>query len=231
MRYFIVCFILILSGFTARSQSFDYSVSTDSTTWSELSSQTILNTSNSPWAVFYKIPIGFTFNYMGGSFDSLRIETNGYFVFDSDGHYTFTAFHFFVDKTDSLSNHSIIGYELSGTNGNRVLKIQFKNVGQTNTYDEFVTYQVWICEAGNKVELHMGPSTYWPDPLAPVTDTDQYILVGLLNQNMDTEISGYLIYGSVLQPSVTSISPASEFVYLQTVPKPGFRYSFQAVIH
>ncbi|MDQ3111045.1 MAG: hypothetical protein M3R17_14220, partial [Bacteroidota bacterium] len=89
MRYLISCVLIILLSLPVKSQNFDYTVSVATETWQELNSQTILNTSNTAWKFSYKIPIGFTFNYLGRNFDSLNIETNGYIVFDAEHRYSF----------------------------------------------------------------------------------------------------------------------------------------------
>ncbi len=140
---FILAFVFAVYGIT-RAQNFNYTVSTDSVSWNELNTQTILNGNNSAWNFSYKIPIGFTFSFLGRSFDSLTIETNGYLVFDNDRNYALTAFSGVGDHIDSLGNHAIIGYELSGTNGNHILKIQYLNCSPNAGGDEVQSWQVWL---------------------------------------------------------------------------------------
>ncbi|HTF04834.1 MAG TPA: hypothetical protein VK826_12450 [Bacteroidia bacterium] len=239
----IVLFIFIfLSAANLRSQDFDYTVSTDSVAWNELSAQTILNTGNSAWSFSYKIPIGFTFNYLGRNFDSLTIETNGYIVFDEDRNYALTAFSGVGDCVDSEGNHAIIGYELSGTVGNRILKIQYKNCGLSGSSSETQSWQIWLRENGN-VEVRIGPGTLRTNEIGVlvvneetfeesfstilVIDTEQNCRIGLLNMNMDTEVRGLFIGSSCTSPQTRAVNEEyPETLYLDSVPNRGFRYTF-----
>jgi hypothetical protein len=248
MRYFIVCFILILSGFTARSQNFNYSVTTSTEPWQELNSQTILNTNNSAWNFSYKIPVGFTFNYLGRNFDSLTIETNGYIVFDADHHYSFTAYNNLADRLDATGTHAIIGYQLSGGNGSRVLKIQFKKAGLSLDDPRSVSYQVWFRE-NNTIEVHCGPTDFRPhiasidtswasnevilsiDTLMTEIDSTISWRIGLINQNMDAEVNGYFIKANPDAPSSSQSDADHEPCYLNAPPRSGTRYTFSPIVN
>lgn len=151
----------MLFSTSVRSQDFNYSFAKDSVAWQELNTQTILNGGNSAWNFSYKIPIGFPFNYLGRNFDSLKIETNGYLVFDDNRNYALTAFSGFGDCIDDFGNHSVLGYELSGTSGNRILKIQFKNAGSSSQTNKHFTYQIWLRE-NNALEVHIGQNDLQP---------------------------------------------------------------------
>jgi hypothetical protein len=144
---FILAFLFAGYGM-ARAQDFDYTVSTDSVAWNELSSQTILNANNSAWNFSYRIPIGFAFPFCGRNFDSLTIETNGYVVFDDDRNYALTAFSGVGDHVNENGDHAVLSYQLSGTSGNHILKMQFLNCGLNPGGDEVQSWQVWLRENG-----------------------------------------------------------------------------------
>lgn len=239
---FIPLIIGMLFCISVKAQDFNYSFAKDSVAWQELNSQTILNSSNSAWSFSYKVPIGFTFNYLGSNFDSLRIETNGYVVFDDDRNYALTAFLGFGDCLDSVGNHSVLGYELSGTSGNRILKIQFKNTGNSPTTEKHFTYQIWLKE-NNAVEVHIGPNDFQPgvivnttvidsvtvqsDTILVNTDSSQTYRIGLLNMNMDTESRGFFIGGTVSSPQAQPVNNNNpEPIYLMRAPASGIRYTF-----
>jgi hypothetical protein len=228
---FIVGMLLALTG---ESQSFDYSFSKDSVAWQELSNQTILNSGNGAWSFSYKIPIGFSFNYLGRNFDSLRIETNGYLVFDNDRNYALTAFLGFSDCVDAQGNHSVLGYELSGTNGNHILKIQFKNTGSMKQTSKHFTYQIWLKENG-VVEIRIGPDEYQPgiiimnqyDTVLTNRDSLQFYRVGLINMNMDAETNGFFIGGNVSSPQGQPVDQNhTDPIYMMCAPSQGTRYTF-----
>ncbi len=241
-------FVGMLFCFAAEAQEFNYSVSTDSVGWQELNSQTILNTSNSAWEAGYEIPIGFTLNYLGQDFDSLRIETNGYLVFDQRRNYAFTSFHGFGDMTDSLGNHSVLGYSLSGSTGNHILKIQFKNVGEGFSANRFLSYQIWLYESGEKIELHVGPNDFGPmvfhnmiitadsnevNDTTIVTTVEQdsvATMIGLLNMNLDTDTRGYFFTGSVETPVGEAINDQQAVLPSRLlIPHSGYKYTFNPV--
>lgn len=252
MRYLISLFVLLSSQLF--SQDFNYTVSTSTEAWQELNSQTILNTNNSAWNFSYKIPVGFTFNYLGRNFDSLTIETNGYLVFDADRNYALTTFIGFSDCEDSAGTHAVLGYELSGTTGNRVLKIQFKNTGVSRRAAKFFSWQIWLKENG-VVEVHIGPNDYQPsisvevdssyvepaqveeepsDSLVVSRDTTfinydsiQAYRVGLLNMNMDTSTRGLFIGGEVDSPQSQPVDDQdAEPLYFMRAPSQNTRYTF-----
>ena len=255
MRHLFFLYALLLLPFGLAAQDFSYTVSSDSVAWNELNAQTILNTSNSAWEFAYRIPIGFSFNYLGRSFDSLTIETNGYLVFDAEHSYSFTAFNQFGDHIDGQGNHAVIGYELSGGTNNHVLKIQYKDAAQWTNDSRVQSWQIWLGESG-AITVVAGPGTYRhamlpmtvPDSsvtsdslqgtqvsyfestrMVYQTDSSQYCRIGLLNQNMDTETSGYLIGGSTLLPTGMPIGNNNNndsHAYLITIPEQGYRYVF-----
>jgi hypothetical protein len=233
MRLICLFFIGMFLSLSGESQSFDYNFSKDSVAWQELNSQTILNNSNSAWNFSYKIPIGFTFNYLGRSFDSLTIETNGYLVFDANRNYALTAFLGFGDCVDSSSNHSILGYEVSGSNGNKILKIQFKNVGSSNQTSKHFSYQIWLKESG-AVEIHLGPNDYQPgmiitnnDTILTNRDSLQFYRVGLINMNMDTQTRGFFIGGNLSSPDSQPVDDNHpDPIFLMRAPSSGTRYTF-----
>lgn len=255
MKHLLISCLLILFGFTtARSQDFNYAIAADSVGWNELNSQTILNTNNSAWNFSYKIPIGFSFNYLGREFDSLMIETNGYLVFDNDGNYAFTAFNDFGDHIDSSGNHAVIGYELSGSAGNHILKIQYKDAGLYTHDYRMQSWQIWLKESGNIIEVHVGAGSYryhfkqnlvvdsaeTIDSLEEIVmshfyrseeqcqpDSSHYCRIGLLNKNMDTETRGLFFSGCTSNPtSEPSTENNPETAFLTTIPNEGYRYIF-----
>ncbi len=62
---FIPLIVGMLFSFSTKAQDFNYSFAKDSVAWQELNTQTILNSTNSAWNFSYKIPIGFSFEYLG----------------------------------------------------------------------------------------------------------------------------------------------------------------------
>ena len=238
---FIIAFVLASYGIT-RAQDFSYTVTTDSVSWNDLNAQTILNSNNSAWNFSYRVPIGFTFPFLGREFDSLTVETNGYIVFDNERNYALTAFSGVGDHVDSSGNHALIGYELSGTTGNHVLKMQYTNCSPSFSGDEVQSWQVWLKENGN-IEFRIGPGTLRSNVVSVTEvneisqvdttysvveiDTTQMFRIGLLNMNMNGEENGLFIAQSPTEPQIQVVNAAQpETGFLVFVPAPGYRYAF-----
>lgn len=220
----LVCMVVLHSK--AVAQDFNYTATLDVTTWQELPSQTICNTGNAEWQFAYRIPIGFSFPFNGANYDSLTIETNGYLLFDTDRNQAFTAYFQFQDKIDSLGNHAVLGYATSGTAGNQILKIQYKNVGQYSDPGEYLSYQIWLYENG-RIDMVTGPNSYQPDSLNPNLDTTQYIRTGLLNTNMTGTNRGYFIGQTQSGPAGQPLNDTTPAIpVFNSVPASGTRYSF-----
>jgi hypothetical protein len=242
MHRICLLFVGILISLSGESQRFDYSFGKDSVSWQELNNQTILNSNNSAWDFCYKIPIGFSFNYLGAHFDSVRIETNGYLVFDENRNYALTTFLGFGDCRDEHGNHSVLGYELSGNNGNHVLKIQFKNTGVTRQSSQHFSYQIWLRENG-LVEVHVGPNDFQPgmvvdtimynnqivesDTILINYDSLEFYRVGLINMNMNATTNGFFIGGTVSSPQSQPVDENHpDPIYMMCAPSKGTRYTF-----
>ncbi len=238
---FIIAFVLAGYGISA-GQNFNYSVSTDSVSWNELNSQTILNSNNTAWNFSYKIPLGFTFNYLGRNFDSLTVETNGYLVFDNDRNYALTAFSGVGDHVATTGNHSVLGYELSGTAGNHILKIQYLNCSPNATGEEVQSWQVWLKENGN-VEVRVGPGSLRTNSFENIVfneltemedttvvvqlDSTQNYRIGILNMNMNTEDRGLFVSGNPSAPQTAEVNESNpETPFLNFIPAQGYRYTF-----
>lgn len=224
MKQLLILVGFTLAGLSLRSQDFNYTVTTDSVAWNALNTQTILNSNNSAWNFSYKIPIGFTFSFLGRNFDSLTIETNGYVVFDHERNYALTTFSGVGDHIDTAGNHAIIGYELSGSTGNHILKIQYLNCSPNAVGDEIQSWQVWLKENGN-VEVRVGAGTLRYN--SNEVDTEQRYRIGLLNMNMDTEERGIFVGGDPLAPQTQPVNNTyPDILIMETFPATGYRYTF-----
>jgi hypothetical protein len=211
-----------------RAQTFNYSVLVNSTSWQELTSQTLCNTVNVTWASSYRLPIGFSFPFNGTSCDSVTVETNGYLVFDENRDQAFTAYSMFRDKLDASGNHSVLSYQLTGTVGNRIFKLQYKNVGLSDYPMELLSYQIWLHESG-RIELITGNNSYQPDPndSLAVADTSQYVRTGLLNMNMTGTVRGYFAGTTSSGPGGQPLNDAfPEPVFFNVIPAAGTRFVF-----
>ena len=223
MRYLCSAIIAMFSIHLCLAQSFDYSVQRTTGSFSYLSQKTILS-ENEDWkSHVITIPIGFNYNFLDSIFDTLTIESNGFIVFEGNRQYALAAFNEIIPIVDTSGEiKSTISYFLEGNDGSRILKIEYKNCGFLNDgTDESFSYQIWLYESGGKAEVRIGSGNS-----AYPSDIGISPIIGLINMNRDTEITGFLIYGDPLSPQSKSMNLSEELVYLSAIPAEGTIYSF-----
>jgi hypothetical protein len=149
----------------------DYTFSLSNSTYSELSNPIVLTDPNEPWddpELF--IPFNFPFTFFGNT-------VNGFYTAFGLGSELYTTNNELEDNSPLLTplltdiidrgflegtSVSSISYEVTGNSGNRILKLQWKNVGlyddltENSISTDFLNYQVWFYETSNVIEMHYG---------------------------------------------------------------------------
>lgn len=191
--------------------------------YTELSNATILS-SESTWLPTYDIVTGFTPKpQLSGTFS---LETNGFLVFNKQLNRALMAFSGFHCKVDTNGNYSKLSYTISGSPGSKLLKIEFKNVGQSDDPKELLSYQLWVRESGI-MEVIVGPNSYEAAPGDSLIDTNQVVFIGIINRDMDQGTNGVFISGIPKNPVPNTLNAEQpNLAYLRTVPKRGYRYIF-----
>ena len=218
--FFVLLGAVLFASPQAKGQDFNYTLQVNTTNWSELSSQTLCNSVNQPWQSSYRIATGFSFPFNGGSYDSVTIETNGYLVFDRNRDQAFAAFTTFYNVIDTSGNNSVLGYEVSGTAGNKILKIQYLHVGLNNYSTEQLSYQLWLHENG-QIEVIVGENSFQS------SNSASPFLLGVLDMNMMAENRGYLVgytSGNYIGQPVNNQTP--EPLQIGTLPQSGTKFLF-----
>ncbi len=143
----------LLSGLAKAQPGYNFSYNTG--TYADLVSPTVIVGNSSFNGLYTSLPIGFNFHYWDSLYTSINVSTDAYFILGS-GSYGFYPFYTFLK---GLGNSSI-SYQLdnSGGAGNRILKIQLKNVGFSNDplNRDSVSIQFWFYETSDKIEFHYG---------------------------------------------------------------------------
>ena len=202
-------FLIVCCSFTLFIQSQSYNFSATTGTYANLAGSTSLN-NDAPWDdPEYTIPIGFNFNYFNTTINQLYLRDWGDgAVLSTEAVSTgivpvLTPYGAdIVDRaydpnntnatTGALSN---ISYLLEGTAGNRVLKVEWKNVGFYDELDDFGTtndftnFQLWLYEGSNTIEMHYGPNSIL-DPDTAFTGEDGSSISLIPTFNIDTETFG-----------------------------------------
>lgn len=221
--YFVsLLFAFLLAVQPGKAQQFNYSMQRDSVAWQPLNTLTLLNMVNTSWESTYKIGIGFTFSYLGQSFDSVVIASNGSCYFDADKRFSFAAYNGYGNSQDSLGNWSVLGYALQGDSGQRVLTLQFTNVAPPNDSLKLLSYQVLLHENGT-IDIIAGTLSQ-----SLINNSLQGgCAIGLLNGQMDTPVCGLFascINGSCSGIQVTDTAPS--LPQLAVLPTAGSRFRF-----
>ncbi len=191
-----------------------------------------------PWGQFshdFRIPIGFTFEFLGKKFDSVSIESSGRLIFDND-HY------FFADAFTEISLQDIgyekgqslspISYKNEDIGSGKVLIIQFKNAGFENDNLSVINFQIRLYE-NNEFELHMGPSKI--NNYSTTFINGPYCVIQKIAEFDNPNMIGYqlAVYGNSENPNIASNSGNNldPFAYkLSTMPPLGTIYRLKTIL-
>ena len=109
----------------------------------------------------WNLPIGFDFELFGKNYTTFTVDANG-FIIDSVGNAVVKVGITGPDLVDGAfledpSNPLPVMYEVSGSAGNQVLKLQWESAnvwGADST--NVVNYQIWFYEATGDIAFHFG---------------------------------------------------------------------------
>lgn len=140
------------------------------------------------------ITLPFTFKYQNVSISTVTVETygslwlNGIYNEDTDlGNIT----GLFMDYDSK--NRGKVYYETTGTAGNRIFKVEYRNVGRYNDDigNDTFNFQVWLYETNNAIEYRAGysnlPASEFGVDFQDVMDNGkEFIWAGLLSNVGDS---------------------------------------------
>ena len=236
---------LLTLGFFAltilgQSQVLNYNFSTFTNEYSDLTNPIVLTTEtwDDPELV---VPIGFDFLFEGASYNELYIGygLGGFIIFQNGATLANAIIATSADIIDVGYNDgevmSPISYQVSGTPGSQICKIEWKNCGFYNQAEEGifpdrVSFQLWIYEGSNDFEIRYGQNT-----VKDFSVYDGWLTHGIL-QNASL-VSNELGYGHVLSGSTnapTLVSSSDEMTLftatLDATPENGRVYRFASTI-
>ena len=116
----------------------------------------------------YELNFDFDFEINGQFFDQVLVDAGKGLTFpgyDNPSLWIWVSewggWPFLLDRGINVSV-SPIDYEVTGADGERILKIQWQNAGirdnEGDDPNDFVDFQIWICEGTNRTEIHYGVS-------------------------------------------------------------------------
>lgn len=238
-KHLLLFFAPVLLMATSSFAQFKYNLTVSNATYVPLTGGTSLSGSTLWNGEHYKTPIGFNFKIEDSTITNFSLYSNAFACTDTEG----VASGFFISDADLQDRGlptmgtpvSPIRYQLSGTAGSRIFKMEVYNAGFWDEYDIYSTnndsicYQVWYYEGSNIVELHYGPSN--------VTHASDYFqlaggqpVVGFIrkvNFDLTTINKMYFLRGNPLSPVIDSTSSIlSVSGGLNSYPANGTVYKF-----
>ena len=177
------------------------------------------------------VPIGFPFTLGSTVYNNVEINSNGILLFNSAGiDAGILAYDADFASLGSTTSTSPIGYQVSGTAGNRIFMVQWKNAGfYDGTGADFTNVQVWLYEGSNKIETRIGTSSF-------VNPLDIFGSFGGPANGVATMIdftnellTGLFIQGSPGAATSLSLTNSHTYPFLNAPPLSGTVYSFSAV--
>jgi hypothetical protein len=112
---------------------------------------------------------------------------------------------------------SHVGYQIFGTQGNRILKIEWGNVNfNSGTIADSLNFQVWIYEQSEMVEFHYGPSS--------VEQPSKYseINISLYEEDDEASLYTYSLNGNPNAPTFNDDLDGE----ISSIPEEGTVYQF-----
>lgn len=167
--FFIFCLLNIQKS-NAQVSSIPFTASLD--TFGVITGTT-LDMPNVDDVCYQNIPIGFTFNIGGNTYDKMSVNTNGYIELDSTGTNSFVNIMggvrnnlvapFAADLVHHNANASL-QYLTLGTAPNRVTVVQWLHYSYFGNNGD-VSFQLWMYEGSNCIKFIYGANSYVTAPL------------------------------------------------------------------
>lgn len=190
---------------------FDYTFASSTDFYVELDNPTVL-TDGVIWdEETYLLALGFTFYVGNEGFDTVAIHANGYLTFvNNTVNATHTAMIFGdVDLQDrgvgTVTAKSPISYQIDGSLGSQIVKIQYKNAGFFDGIpSDSVNFQVWIYENLDKIEYRFGQSSI-ANPLI-VFQGNTGAICGLYTANANSFLTGFTLTNVAASPDTAQFA-------------------------
>lgn len=164
--------LLSLSALGIKAQN-AYTLTTSQQTYADLENPISINNGQVwDWDAFSEITIPFEFKISGQTVNRFLFDDDYFAFITPDGNYNtdegvayvYSSVAYIQDRTYSTgTSSSPLSYKIEGTEGNRILKLEMKNVGNELAtglgFEEdhfYMNMQIWLYEADNVIEFRYG---------------------------------------------------------------------------
>jgi hypothetical protein len=217
-----------------------YEFETENTAYQNLVGSTSLNNGDVWDDPAYTIPMGFDFKISSHTFSTIYIvgwSVGGVLSSSPLDNGTFPAFLPIGQDIESRIDFngistSPISYITEGSVGNRILKIEWNNVGfyDDSTENDFMNIQMWLYESTNIIEYRYGSNTINnPNESFEGLSGPLVTLATSINIEEDELVdNGYVVEGNPANPTVAVVAPGDFYDgdYLQGGIPAGMIYRF-----
>lgn len=195
--FFSLATLTMLGGFATAQNKIFNATYTPSASYDTLSSNATVVPFAPGWDDEYSDPISlpFTFKYQNTPINTITIDTYGALLLNNtiiNEDFMGQIMGIYMDYADNKSNNSIIQYETTGNAGDRIFKIEFKNIGTYNDYtgNDTVNFQIWLYENNSAIEYRAGytnlPDSIFAKNLSDIEDKElEPLLIGVNYNNGD----------------------------------------------
>jgi hypothetical protein len=170
MNWKLLPFLLLFSFFL-QAQETNYSLTVLNKTYQPLSNPVSLD-EGVPWDdPDFTIPLGFSFQLFNETYSTLYTFSGTGGLVSGQGPADVQPSPMIIAYGSDLIDRGLedgevqspVGYQLTGSAPNRILKIQWENAGFFEEIDNggsgsFVNFQLWLYETSNLIEIHFGDS-------------------------------------------------------------------------
>jgi hypothetical protein len=187
----------------------------------------------------FVLPMGFEFPMNGELFtEGVQIGLGAVISFtDPTSALNFVMYNSdLIDGEAAMESPSEVSYEIGGTSGNRICKLQYANcaffneVAEEDGASNRVNFQIWFYEADGAIEFRFGSNSITNPQLVHDGGTGPMIGLGLgLDENNETLDYAVALAGDPANPTVTEIDLQSQPPQLQGEPAEGRVYRFAPV--
>lgn len=239
MKNFTLSVLAIFGAICSNSQ---YNFTKTTGTYANLVGSTSVNNGVTWDDPQFTIPLGFNFTYFNSVTNMMVIEDAGlgaYLAINaSETGVIPTLIPFGADIIDrgdfGTVSLSPISYLISGTAGNRIAKIEWRNVGFYSDLDDdgistdFTNFQLWLYEGSNNIEIRFGPTSVNQPSLCYDGETGASVelLPNFDYTNFSYGNNGITLKGSPTAPIVKIINTINDLEYLTGTIPDGTIYRF-----
>jgi hypothetical protein len=200
MIHLFSVFVLCNSTFIAAAQNFNYTLSVEQGTYTPITNGTVISPSGNDWmGMNTKIGIGFPVSIMGKTFDSLRVSSSGYLVFDDATNLGFAYSGLPIKPTFDTTGQLQSSVRI--LNSGSTFSIAFDKIGfyaESENYYMSITVTIY---SNGKIEIAFGENNFTVESW----ERNSKIL-GLINMSdLQNDQMALVLAGSANSPSLQSV--------------------------